>query len=91
MRPQLFVGGALVAVTGLGFYALAIPLVYFGSIPFTITGGLMMVASVFLSETAGAILPPPGHRFCVFCSTPVPLGAERCSHCNGLQPPEAGR
>lgn len=76
------------AITGLGFYALAIPLVYFWSVPFAVVGGLMVAVSFFLPETAGPVLPPPGFRFCVYCSTPVPQGAERCPQCNGAQPPE---
>ena len=76
----------LVVLMGAGFYALQLPLVYFWSIPFVIGGGLMMLASLFLSETEGPVQPPTGFRFCPYCSTPVPLGAERCPHCNGVQP-----
>ena len=74
---------------GGGFYALRIPFLFFWSIPFAIGGLIMMVASFFLPETEGPVRPPEGHRFCVFCSTPVPVGDERCPHCNGLQPREA--
>jgi len=49
----------------------------------------MMIASLFLPETEGPVKPPEGFRFCVFCSTPVPVTAERCPHCNGVQPREA--
>lgn len=86
MRPQLFLGGLLVALMGAGFYILQLPLVFFWSLPFAIGGGIMMVASLFLSETQGPLKPAEGFRFCVFCSTPVPIAAERCPHCNGLQP-----
>jgi hypothetical protein len=89
MRPQLFVGGLLVAAMGGGFYLLQIPLVYFWSVPFVIGGGVMMIASFFLSESPGPLRPPEGFRFCPFCSTPVQIGAQRCPHCNGLQPKEA--
>jgi hypothetical protein len=88
MRPQLTVGGLLITLMGAGFYFLEIPLVYFWSIPFVVGGGLMMAASLFLSESSGPIAPPAGFRYCVFCSTPIPLGAARCQHCNGLQPRE---
>ena len=89
MRPQLLVGGLLVALMGVGFYALQLPLVYFWSLPFGVGGAIMIIASFFLSETPGPLRPPEGSRFCVFCSTPVPLTSERCPHCNGLQPKEA--
>jgi len=89
MRPQLLVGGLLVALMGAGFYALEIPFVYFWSVPFVAGGAIMIVASLFLPESSGPMTPPPGFRFCVFCSTPVPLTSERCPQCNGLQPKEA--
>lgn len=85
MRPQLLAGGLLVAATGAGFYALQLPFVYFWSVPFLIGGGVMALVSLFLVETTGRIEPPEGFRFCPFCSTPVPLGADRCPHCNGAQ------
>jgi hypothetical protein len=88
MRPQLFTGGLLIALTGAGFYALQIPFLYFWSLPFAIGGGIMIVASFFLPESSGRVEPPEGFRFCVFCATPVPLGQERCPHCNGIQPKE---
>ena len=88
MRPQLFVGGLLVLFLGALFYAIPLPLVFFWSIPFAIGGGIMALASFFISEGPGPIRPPEGFRFCVFCSTPVPLTSERCPHCNGLQPRE---
>lgn len=86
MRPQLFAGGLLVALTGGGFYLLEVPLLYFWSIPFAMGGAVMMAFSFFLPESPGPITPPEGHRFCVFCSTPVPIGDARCPHCNGVQP-----
>ncbi len=88
MRSQLLIGGVLVAAMGAGFYALELPLVYFWSVPFVIGGAMMAIASFFLPPSAGPLKPPEGYRFCVFCSTPVPLAAERCPHCNGLQPKE---
>ena len=88
MRPQLFIGGLLIALMGVGFYALPLPLVYFWSIPFGIGGGIMMLASLFLPESGGPVKPPEGFSFCAYCSAPVPLAAERCPHCNGMQPRE---
>lgn len=73
---------------GAGFYLLELPLVYFWSVPFVIGGLLMMGVSYFLDEGAGPVQPPEGYRFCVFCSTPVLMGADRCTHCNGVQPKE---
>jgi hypothetical protein len=86
MRPQLFVGGLLVVLMGVGFYVLQIPFVYFWSLPFGVGGAIMVIASFFLSEGSGKLAPPEGFRFCVFCSTPVPVASERCPQCNGLQP-----
>ncbi len=88
MRPQLFVGGVLVALMGAGFYILQLPFVFFWSIPFAIGGGIMVVASFFLPEGQGPVKPPEGFRFCAYCSTPVPLAADRGPHCNGVQPRE---
>lgn len=88
MRPQLFFGGLLVAFMGAGFYALQLPLVYFWSIPFAVAGAIMIAVSFFLPEAEGHVLPPPGFRFCVYCSTPVSLDSQRCPHCNGVQPRE---
>jgi len=89
MRTQLFAGGLLVAATGAGFYLLAFPLVFFWSIPFGVVGVIMAVASVFLPEGQGPIKPPDGYRFCVYCSSEVPIASERCPHCNGVQPKES--
>ena len=85
MRPQLLAGGLLVAAMGAGFYALQLPFVYFWSVPFLIGGGIMALGSFFLPESSGPVQPPEGFSFCPFCSTPVPLGAERCPHCDGVQ------
>jgi len=88
MRPQLFIGGVLIALMGAGFYVLQLPLVFFWSLPFAVGGALMTAVSLFLPETQGPVRPPEGFRFCVFCSAPSPVGAERCPHCNGPQPRE---
>ena len=86
MRPQLLAGGLLVALMGVGLYAFPLPLVYFWSIPFMVGGGIMAGARLFLPESQGPVVPNEGFRFCPFCSTQVPAGAERCPHCNGVQP-----
>jgi hypothetical protein len=88
MRPQLLVGGIIVALMGVLFYAFPLPLVYFWSLPFAFGGAIMAAASFFVSESSGPVQPPEGFRFCAYCSTPVPLDAERCPRCNGLQPKE---
>jgi hypothetical protein len=90
MRSQLLVAGILIALMGGAFYILEVPLVFFWSLPFLAGGGLMAIASLFLPERTGEIEPPEGYRFCRFCSNPVPLTAERCPRCNGLQPKEVG-
>jgi len=86
LRPQLFGAGVLVIILGAVFYVLAIPLVFFWSIPFAIGGAVMMGVSLLIPESAGPVEPPEGYRFCPFCSSPVRLGAARCDHCNGIQP-----
>jgi hypothetical protein len=86
MRPQLLFGGLLVALMGLGFYVLALPFVFFWSIPFGVAGLIMIAASFLLPETEGPVKPPEGFRFCPYCSTPVSLSSERCPHCDGVQP-----
>ena len=88
MRPQLLVGGLFVALLGAVFFILPLPLVYAWSVPLVVGGGLMCLASFFMSESPGPVKPPGGFRFCVFCSSQVPIASERCPHCNGLQPKE---
>ena len=88
MRPQLLVGGILVSLMGILFYLVPLPLTYFWGIPFVVAGGIMAIVSFFLAEGRGPIVPPPGYKFCVFCSAPVPLDSDRCPRCNGLQPRE---
>jgi len=53
-------------------------------------GAIVLVAGFFLEEMIDRVEPPIGHHFCLFCSTPVVEGAERCGHCNGLQDTAAG-
>jgi hypothetical protein len=86
MRSQLFVAGVLIFVMGAAFYVLLVPLVSVWGIPFMAGGGVMALASFFLAESLGPVQPPEGYRFCVYCGTPVKLGADRCQHCNGVQP-----
>lgn len=86
MRPQLVGAGVLVIILGAVFYVLAIPLVFFWSIPFAIGGAVMMGVGLLIPESAGPVEPPEGYRFCPFCSSPVRLDATRCDHCNGIQP-----
>ncbi|MDG6989061.1 MAG: hypothetical protein JRN21_07015 [Nitrososphaerota archaeon] len=86
MRPSLFSGGVLVALMGGVFYILALPFVFFWSLPFAAGGGIMILVSLILPEDEAPLAPPEGYRFCLFCSTPVPIEEERCPHCNGYQP-----
>ena len=90
MRPQLLGAGVLVIILGGVFYVLAIPLVFFWSVPFAAGGAVMAVLGLALPEGPGPVEPPEGYRFCPFCSSPVKLGAERCDHCNGIQPAGVG-
>ena len=89
MRSQLFAAGVMIALMGAGFYLLEIPLVFFWSFPFVIGGGLMALVAPFIPESQGPVDPPEGTRFCVFCSEPVSLNADRCPKCDGVQPKEA--
>lgn len=75
-------------LTGGVLYVLELPLFSVWSIPMVIGGAVMSVAGIFLPEGRGPVQPPAGFRFCVFCTTPVPMGSERCPHCSGLQPKE---
>ncbi len=73
---------------GVFLYVTAFPLVFAWSFPFIVGGGIMALISLFVPESEGPVQPPEGSKFCVFCSTPMPVSAERCTHCNGLQPKE---
>lgn len=86
MRPQLFAGGFLVTLIGVVFFVLVVPLAFYWSVPFIGGGLVMMAVSFFLPEGEAPLAPPEGHKFCIFCSTPIPADAERCPHCNGYQP-----
>jgi hypothetical protein len=88
MRPPLFGAGLLVMATGAGFYVLVLPIVSVWGVPMVIGGAVMSGAGLLLPEGRGPVQPPEGFRFCVFCTTPVPIASERCPHCNGLQPKE---
>ena len=85
MRSQLLVSGTLVALLGVSFLILQIPLAYSWSLVFVAGGALMAGASFFAAESTGPVTPPDGFRFCRFCSATVPLEAPRCPRCNGLQ------
>lgn len=92
MRSQLLFAGLLVIGLGFVFYVTALPLVFFWSFPFVLGGIVMVLASPFVKESEGHVEAPEGTSFCVFCTTPVPLEAERCPHCGGLQPvPRQGK
>lgn len=86
MRSPLLVAGVIVILMGALFYVIQIPLVYFWSLPFVVAGAIMAGVSPFLSESEGPVKPPQGQKFCVFCSTAIPVDARRCPNCNGAQP-----
>lgn len=88
MRPQLFITGIMLIIVAILFYSLEIPFVFFWSIPFGISGLIMVIAAPFLKEAETRIKPPEGYRFCVYCSNTIPLESERCFYCNGKQPKE---
>ena len=54
----------------------------------TITAGAVLAGVGAVSKERVGVEPPAGHRFCAYCSAPVPLTAERCPECNGVQPRE---
>ena len=85
MRSQLLVSGVLIMLMGAAFYFLQIPLVYYWSVVFIAGGAIMAAASPFVSDSQGPVQAPEGYRFCRFCSAAVPVQAERCPQCNGLQ------
>jgi hypothetical protein len=83
MRSSLVVSGGIISLTGGVLFVTLDGTAWLA----LIAGGVVaLVAGFLLGEMADKVEPPPGYRFCLFCSTPVMEGAERCGHCNGLQP-----
>ncbi len=83
MRSSLVVSGGIITLTGIVLYVALAGEAWLA----LIAGGVVvMVSGMVLEEVTDRIEPPPGYQFCLFCSTPVLKGAERCDHCNGLQP-----
>jgi hypothetical protein len=83
MRSAVVVAGALITLTGVGLYAALDGYAWLALIGGGVT---VMGCGYVLEEVEGErVEAPPGFHFCPFCSTLVPEGAERCSHCNGLQ------
>ncbi len=83
MRSSMVVSGGIIALTGVAFFVTLDGEAWLA----LIAGGfVVLVIGFLLEEVTDRVEPPEGHRFCPFCSTPVLIGAERCSHCNGLQP-----
>lgn len=82
MRSSLVVSGGIISLTGLALFVALDGDAWLA----LIAGGVaVLVCGFLLEESNQRIEPPLGHHFCPFCSTPVVDGAERCSHCNGLQ------
>jgi predicted nucleic acid-binding Zn ribbon protein len=82
MRSSLVVSGGIIGLTGVVLYV-----ALDGSAWLALIGGgvFVLFCGFLLKDVTDRLEPPPGHRFCPFCSTPVAEGVERCSHCNGLQ------
>jgi len=83
MRPSLIVSGAIIGLTGVVLFVTLDGLAW---LALTAGGAAALVAGFILEDVKERVVPPEGFHFCQFCSTPVMEGAERCSHCNGLQP-----
>jgi predicted nucleic acid-binding Zn ribbon protein len=83
MRSSLFVSGVIVTLTGVALFAALDGIAWLVLIA---CGVVVSVSGYLLEESTERVEPPIGFQFCVFCSTPVPEGAERCDHCNGIQP-----
>jgi hypothetical protein len=82
MRSSLVVSGGIIALTGVALFVALDGEAWLA----LIAGGVAVLACGFvLEEVTERLEPPPGHHFCLFCSTLVAEGAERCDHCNGLQ------
>ena len=83
MRSSLVVSGGIIGFTGVVLFVTLGGLAWMALIA---GGGVALAAGFLVREVDHRIEPPEGHHFCQFCSTPVMDGAERCGHCNGLQP-----
>ena len=84
MRSSLVVSGGIITATGVALFAALDGDAWLA----LVAGGFVVMISGFLLDeaTTERVEPPQGYRFCPFCTTPVMVGEERCSHCNGLQP-----
>jgi hypothetical protein len=85
MRSSLVVSGVIVTLTGVGLFAALDGVAWLVLIA---CGVVVTVSGFLLEESMDRVDPPLGFSFCVFCSTPIQDGVERCSYCNGLQPVE---
>jgi hypothetical protein len=84
MRSSLVVSGGIILLTGV---VLLVALNGFAWVILIAGGAVVLVSGFLVGDVDNRIEPPLGHHFCQFCSTPVMDGAERCGHCNGIQPP----
>ncbi len=82
MRSSLVVSGGIITATGV---ALFVALAGDAWLALTAGGFVVLVSGFLLEEINERVEPPPGYHFCLFCSTAVLDGTERCGHCNGLQ------
>jgi len=83
VRSSLVVSGGVIVLTGVVLFVALDGTAWLALIA---GGSAAMVAGFVVAESTERVEPPSGYRFCVFCSTLVADGAERCGHCNGLQP-----
>jgi len=82
MRSSLVVSGGIISATGV---ALFVALAGEAWLALVAGGVVVLVSGLLLEEAIDRVEPPSGYHFCLFCSTTVMDGAERCGHCNGLQ------
>ncbi|MGH9919763.1 MAG: hypothetical protein ACRD6W_12975 [Nitrososphaerales archaeon] len=85
MRSSLVVSGGIITLIGV-----VLLLALDGDAWLVMIGGglVVIVAGARLPEITDRVEPPPGQLFCPYCSTLLPVGTIRCTHCNGLQDPQ---
>jgi len=82
MRSSLVVSGGIITMTGVGLFVALAGDAWLA----LIAGGFVVLVSGFLlDEVNERVEAPLGYHFCLFCSTEVMDGVQRCGHCNGLQ------
>lgn len=82
VRSSLVVAGGMITIVGIVLFA---SLDGDAWLALTAGGVVALVCGFVLDEIDTRVEPPSGYHFCPFCSTLVTEGAERCTHCNGIQ------